>query len=219
MSIKINNSTIKAVIFDMDGVIIDSEPFWREAQIEALAFYGSVITEDECIKLTMGKRLDAIANIWIQYCHLNISSQELGECTVNKLTQLIEAKGRPLPGIHKLLDKLIHDEYKIGLATSSSHRMIEVVLEKLEIRKYFNAVFSADDDEYGKPHPAVYIRAAKGLGVAPQTCLVIEDSTTGLIAAKAASMTTLLVSPNTHEPKFALADGNYKTLLDVVELF
>jgi HAD superfamily hydrolase (TIGR01509 family) len=215
---QIDNLNIKAVIFDMDGVIIDSEPFWRTAQINALAFYGATITEQECVQLTMGKRLDMISKIWIERHQLKLAPEVIANDIVKKLTQLIQSNGQALAGVVELLDKLSHSGYKIGLATSSSHRVIDAVLTKLAIKPYFDAILSADDEEYGKPHPAVYIRAAKTLGVSPQNCLVIEDSCTGLIAAKAASMTTLLVSPEAHEPQFSLADGHFNSLHEIVDL-
>lgn len=213
-----NYSHKKAVIFDMDGVIIDSEPFWREAQISTLAQYGAVATIEDCIKYTMGKRVDALAQTWVDLFHLNVDGKTLESQIVEKLSQLIRADGQALPGVYELLKTLKQKGYKIALATSSTNDLIATVLGKLEIRAYFDEVCSADDEEYGKPHPAVYLKAAKKIGMPAKDCLVIEDSATGMIAAKAASMTTLLVSHESELPKFSLADGHFKSLLDIVEL-
>lgn len=208
----------KAVIFDMDGVIIDSEPFWREAQISTLAEYGAVATVDDCIKHTMGKRIDALAQTWVDLHNLPVEGKQLEVQIVDKLTKLIEQGGQALPGVNQLLQALKEKGYLIALATSSTNALIATVLGKLEVRHYFDEVCSADDEEYGKPHPAVYLKAAQKIGVTPKECIVIEDSATGMIAAKAASMTTLLVSHETHLAKFSLADGNFTSLLEVVDL-
>lgn len=208
----------QAVIFDMDGVIIDSEPFWREAQISTLAEYGAVVTVEDCIKHTMGKRIDALAQTWVDMHNLAVDGKTLEVQIVDKLSKLIEQGGQALPGVNELLEALKAKGYRIALATSSTNALIATVLGKLEIRHYFDQVCSADDEEYGKPHPAVYLKAAQKIDVAPKDCIVIEDSATGMIAAKAASMTTFLVSHETHLPKFSLADGNFETLHEVIEL-
>jgi mannitol-1-/sugar-/sorbitol-6-/2-deoxyglucose-6-phosphatase len=207
-----------AVIFDMDGVIIDSEPFWREAQISTLAEYGATATIEDCIQHTMGKRIDVLAQTWVDLHHLDVDGKTLEAQIVNKLTTLIEQDGKALPGVFELLSTLKAKGYRIGLATSSTNALITTVLGKLDIRDFFVKVCSADDEQYGKPHPAVYLKAAHSLGVSPQDCIVIEDSATGMIAAKAASMTTFLVSHEAHLPKFALANENFETLLEVIDL-
>jgi HAD superfamily hydrolase (TIGR01509 family) len=96
--------------------------------------------------------------------------------------------------------------------------VVNVVLNKLGLAEYFDAISSAEDEEYGKPHPAVYLTTARKLDVQPSSCLVIEDSLNGLIAAKSASMTTYLVSPDCRAPKFAFADNRFSSMLEVIEV-
>ncbi|QMV14542.1 hexitol phosphatase HxpB [Vibrio spartinae] len=208
----------KAVIFDMDGVLIDSEPFWRQAQIETLATYGAEITVEACIQYTMGKRLDAIASTWCQRCQLQIDPVILAQQILEKLIVQVRADGHALPGVHQLLNALKQAGYRIGLATSSGPEIIQAVLQRLEIETYFSQICSAEDEDYGKPHPAVYLSAAQKLDVSPDQCLVIEDSVTGMIAAKAASMTTFVVNAHQQDPRFALADQYLTSLEAIVSL-
>ncbi|WP_038179819.1 hexitol phosphatase HxpB [Vibrio rhizosphaerae] len=207
-----------AVIFDMDGVLIDSEPFWRQAQIETLATYGAEITVEECIQYTMGKRLDTIAAIWCQRCQLEVDPAILAQEIIQKLIVQVREHGRAMPGVHQLLSTLQQAGYRIGLATSSGPEIIQAVLERLEIKDYFSQICSADHEAYGKPHPAVYLSAAHKLDVAPQQCLVIEDSVTGMIAAKAASMTTFVVNEHHPDPRFTLADQCFHSLEEIIPL-
>jgi mannitol-1-/sugar-/sorbitol-6-/2-deoxyglucose-6-phosphatase len=205
------------IIFDMDGVIIDSEPHWRNAQIDLLKQYGITITVADCIQHTMGKRIDAIATAWCDLHNLPTTAKELELQIQNRMVSLIEEQGQAMTGLYSLLEYLKQKQFQIGLATSSNYAIINAVMAKLDIRHFFDHICSADDEEYGKPNPAVYLTAAKKLGVTPQQCLVIEDSLTGLIAAKAATMMTFLVSHEHHHPKFTFADAHMNDLLDVIQ--
>jgi sugar-phosphatase len=117
----------------------------------------------------------------------------------------------PLKGVIETLKFLQDSPVKIGLATSSPQRLIDAVLDSLNIRTYFNAVHSAESERYGKPHPAVYLQTATSLGLNPNTCLVIEDSLNGVIAGKAAMMQVVCIPEKTHipNPKLVLADFHY----------
>lgn len=203
------------VIFDMDGVIIDSEPFWRMAQINELAKYNVVITVADCIKLTMGKRLEEIANIWCLRYRLVICPSVLRHNILQLVVQLITEQGVAKPGLYKLLRYLRDNNINIGLATSSSKLVIDAVLHRLKIKSYFSIICSADDEPYGKPHPAVYLTTASQFKVCAEQCIVIEDSVTGMIAGKAAEMTTWMVPEHTSNPKFSIAEEVFTSLVEV----
>ncbi len=209
---------VKAVIFDMDGVLIDSEPLWQQAQIECLGTYKISITVDDCIKNTMGKRIDAIALTWCDMFGLKANPKNLEQGIITRLCELISLQGEMLPGVYDLLSFLKQSGYRIGLATSSSEVVVDTVLNKLNIREFFDVVRSADLEPYGKPHPSVYLSVAQLLTTEPKNCLVIEDSLTGLIAAKAATMKTFIVNDRCAEPKFSFADKQFLTLTDVLNL-
>lgn len=208
---------ITSVIFDMDGVMIDSEPQWAEAQIIELAKYGVTITEVDCDKYTRGTRLDQLADIWIQRFNLPVENAVLVEAILERTCQAITQEGMAMTGLYELLDYLKAKNLRLAVATSSPNRVIQAVFERLNIADYFEIQCTAFDEEYGKPHPAVYLRAVEKLAVPKHECLVIEDTVTGLIAAKAASLTAFLVNPNYRQDRFAIADGRFASLLDVVE--
>jgi len=208
--------TLNTFIFDMDGVIIDSEPFWRQAQIKILSTYNVTVTVEDCIKNTMGKRIDDVALTWCQLHQLSINPKILEKEIITAVVELITEKGKAKKGLFELLDFLTKNNFNIALATSSSKPIIDAVFNKLNITHYFKVVCSADDEEYGKPHPAIYLKAAKLLKVPTRNCLVLEDSVTGLIAAKAASMHTFVIPEDKNDPRFTLANNIYTSMLDVV---
>lgn len=201
----------------MDGVIIDSEPFWRKAQIEILSKYHVVITESDCIKYTMGQRIDDVALVWCKLHKLTIDSKLLEKEILNAVVLLINTNGKAKKGLYELLNFLSLNNFKIGLATSSSQPIIDAVFKRLSISHYFNTVCSADNEEYGKPHPAIYIKAAKKLDVNTSNCIVLEDSLTGLIAAKAATMKTLVIPEDKRDPRFSLANGIFSSMLEIID--
>lgn len=204
-------------IFDMDGVIIDSEPFWRQAQIEVLSKHNVSITENDCIEYTMGKRIDDVALAWIQLHQLTIEPKLLEKSIITSVVNLITIKGEAKKGLYELLDYLTKNNFNIALATSSSLLIINAVFNRLSIAHYFHVVCSADNEKYGKPHPAIYIKVAKKIDVKVANCLVLEDSVTGLISAKAASMHTLVIPEDITDPRFSLADGIFTSMLEIID--
>ena len=204
-------------IFDMDGVIIDSEPFWRQAQIEILSKYNTTITLEDCIQYTMGKRIDDIALTWCQLHSLNVSPKFLEKEIITAVAALISEKGNAKKGLYELLGFLKEYNFHIALATSSSHPIINAVFNRLSIADYFDVICSADDEVYGKPHPAVYLKVAKKLDVKPATCWVLEDSVTGLISAKAAAMKTIVIPEDITDPRFTLADITLTSMLEIID--
>jgi sugar-phosphatase len=136
------------------------------------------------------------------------------------MERLIAAKPAALEGVIDTLNFLKLRNIPVGLATSSSSRLIKVVLDKLEIKHLFNFVHSAEMEQFGKPHPAVYLTVAKKLAVLPEKCLVIEDSLNGIISAKAAKMTAVCIPEKTHhiEPKLILADYQFESMTDFFKI-
>ncbi|MEG9533986.1 hexitol phosphatase HxpB [Mannheimia indoligenes] len=207
---------ISSVIFDMDGVMIDSEPQWAEAQIEVLETLGINITVEDCEKFTRGKRIDELSETWIKKFNLTISNAELSEAILTYGCNAIQKSGYALAGLYELLDFLQSNNIRLAVATSSPPVIIEAVFDRLKLWDYFPIQCTAMDEDYGKPHPAVYLSAVKKLGIEKQECIVIEDSVTGLIAAKAANLTTFLVNPHYQNEKFSIADERMFSLLDVI---
>lgn len=184
---------IHAVIFDMDGILIDSEPAWQKAEHQVMQSLGLPVSFDDCLQTT-GLRIDQVVNFWYQrYPWDNYDNQAVATQIVNKVVAHIDAHGAPMTGVIAALDLCKAKGLKIGLATSSSHALVDAVLTKLSIGHYFDAIKSAEYLALGKPHPEVYLNCADALGIAPSHCLAIEDSFNGLVAARAANMQTLAI--------------------------
>ncbi|MCB0409211.1 MAG: hexitol phosphatase HxpB [Flavobacteriales bacterium] len=213
-------NSIKAVIYDMDGVIINSEPLWREAEILTFKTVGLHFTEDMC-RETMGMRLYEVVEYWYDKLGWEGKSlQQIEEELLTTVTQLIIEKGTAIEGVYESLEFFKQKGYKLALASSSAMSLIKTVLEKLKLNDYFEVVNSAENLDFGKPHPMIFINTAKDLGVKPVNCLVIEDSFNGLLAAKAALMRTIVVpeEENWNNPNFNIADYNLTSLTQIIDL-
>lgn len=214
-------TNLKAVIFDMDGVIIDSEPLWRRAMIKGFNDIGIDFSDEDCRKTT-GMRFMEVVNHWFAHHAIkDHSPAELHDEVIRHLVELIRLEGKTMEGTVEALEHLKKKGIPVGLATSSSHLLMDTVLEKLGILSYFAVVTSAEFLPHGKPHPEVFLLCAKGLGVDPAHCLVIEDSVNGVIAGKAALMTVAAVPDKHHasDPRFILADHRFANLHELIKLF
>lgn len=202
----------EAVIFDMDGVLVDSEPLWKIAMQEVFDSLGSKLTKTDFQK-TVGMRIDQVIQYWNDVEKWNKPSYIIENQIINKMILLINDDGVLLPGVQETLT-FIKEKKKLGLASSSPKKLIDAVLQKTGIVSFFDGVFSAEHETHGKPHPAVYLTAAHTIGIKPSACLVIEDSLTGVIAGKAANMTVLCIPEKTHivNPKLSLADHHFESM-------
>lgn len=212
-------SDYKAIIFDMDGVLIDSEPVWKIAMQAVFDEVGCPLTKKDFQK-TVGLRLDEVIDYWYhQVGWENCPPAQVESNIVKKMVELISADGKPLPGVVETIQYLKTNGYKIGLATSSYRVLIDTVLNVLNISSFFDFTHSAEDELYGKPHPAVYLTVADRLKVKPNECLVIEDSLNGVISAKAAKMKVVCIPEKTHnpEPKLILADYQFETMSELIK--
>jgi len=184
---------IQAVIFDMDGLLIDSEPFWRQSHCKVLARHGYEITEDD-VRAMAGHRTADVTAHWRQrFGFSEPSNQILANQVVDEVIRSIHMHGQPMPGVDRLIRELHAQGIPMAVASSSSVRLIDVVLERLGIRTYMQAVHSGENEVRGKPFPDVFLSTARTLGVYPADCLVFEDSLSGIKAAKAAGMHCIAV--------------------------
>ena len=219
-NIKGTSAMTKGIIFDMDGVIIDSEPLWIEAETTVFASVGINLTEELCSQ-TKGLRIIDMVNHWyIGYPWVNKPVQNIADEIIVELSNLIKMKATEMNGVTPLLKQLKSLGFKIGLASSSPKPIIEQVLNTLEIHDYFSQICSAEDDDFGKPHPAVYIRCATMLGIPPKSTFAIEDSVTGVISACAASMRCIAVPAKQEfdDPRFSIAYKKVPNLNDIYQL-
>jgi len=217
MSLKISN--FNAVIFDMDGVLIDSEPLWKIAMENVFSELGSTLQKSDFQK-TVGLRIDEVIHFWNLHESWEIEDESIvQEKIILKMEELIAANAQPLPGVIETLTFLKSKGLKIGLATSSSSRLIRIVLKELAISDFFDFTHSAETENYGKPHPAVYLTVAQKLEVHPTKCLVIEDSFNGVIAGLAAKMKVVCIPEKTHfpNPRLAFSDYQFETMSEMLK--
>lgn len=206
---------MKAVIFDMDGVIIDSEPFWQRAEFEVFSSLGvSLNTEHTDITKTM--TTVEVTKFWYEkFPWESKSLEEVEEMVIARVMELIEEAGGEINGIKSFIKKLKSNGFKIGLATNSPYKIIPVVLEKAGIAEYFDSIFSAEFVEFGKPDPTIYLMTSKELGIDPENCIVIEDSYSGMMAAKKAGMKVVAFTNGNQDVNLSLADYKMESFLKV----
>jgi len=204
----------RALIFDMDGVLIDSEPLWRQAEIEVFDDVGLKITEQDCL-MTMGLRIDDAVAFWYDRSPwAGRSCRDVETAIVERVAELIRDTGTPLPGVQEAIQSATDRGFQLGLASSSPNFLIHTVLDHFGLREVFAAARSAEKEPYGKPHPAVYLSTAEALSIHPRQCIAIEDSVNGVISAVAAQMTCIAI-PDTesrNDPRFAIAVRQIKSL-------
>lgn len=207
---------IKAIIFDMDGLLVDSEPYWKIAEKICFGKLGLTLT-DELLRQVMGFRLNEVVEHWYNYQPWGEKNFDAVEADVlETVKQLIADNANALPGVIDTLKLCKENGYKIALASSSAMSLINVVVDKLNIRHYFDLLVSAENEPYGKPHPSVFLTTANQLNVLPIECLVFEDSVNGMVAAKAARMKSIVVpeAEKQNEPYWHLANQKLNTLED-----
>ncbi|KOH42942.1 HAD-superfamily hydrolase [Sunxiuqinia dokdonensis] len=184
-------SAMKAVIFDMDGVIIDSCNLWKQAEYEVFSSVGVKLSDELC-KITESMTTSEVSRFWFDRNPWQGKSlAEIEKAVIKRVACLVEEEGKAIDGIEELIKNLKLNGYKIGLATNSPSALIPVVLEKLKLKHYFDAVSSAEHELEGKPDPSVYRSVIRKLGMKPGSCIAVEDSLTGLQAAKKAGKKTV----------------------------
>ena len=205
------------VIFDMDGLLVNSEPFWKIAEKEVFGKLGLNLTDD-LLRQVMGFRLSEVVKHWYHYQPWpNPNFEQTERDVLDCVKQLIHQQADAMPGVHEVLTHCKNKNYKIALASSSAMELIDVVIDKLNIRHYFDVVWSAQYEEYGKPNPAIFLSVAKQLNTEPKHCVVFEDAINGVIAAKAARMYCIAIPEEVsyNDPRFAIADIKTQTLLNI----
>ncbi len=204
----------------MDGVLIDSEPVWQQSELDVFTQLGLPITYQDTLKTT-GLRVDQLVEYWYQrFPWDNYDNVETAKLIVENVLAFIRTDAAPMSGVIESLTFCKQQGYRIGLATSSSMDLVDAVLDKFEIRTFFQAIESAEHLQYGKPHPEVYLNCATSLGVTPTECIAIEDSLNGIISARAANMTAIAIPPSEqqHDVKWRVAHYRLNTLNELKAL-
>jgi HAD superfamily hydrolase (TIGR01509 family) len=184
---------IDAAIFDMDGLLADSEPIWHEVEIDVFGRHGVPLTVERCLE-TKGMFLgDAVEHWYARYPWSGASRRAVAAEIVDGMARRLDEAVELKPGAAHALDFCAQRGARLAVASSSPRRLIEAVVRRTGLAGRFVVVHSGEDEVVGKPDPAIFLTTARLLEVAPETCVVFEDSAAGVLAAKGAGMACIAV--------------------------
>lgn len=186
--------TIKAVVFDLDGLMFNTEDIFNEVGHLVLARRGKAMTR-ELLQQMMGRRAPEALQHMIEYHSLSDTVPGLIDETRTMFAELAVDRLAPMPGLYTLLAHIETRGLVKGVATSSGRRYLEEILNRFELLERFHLTLTAEDVIHGKPHPEIYLTAAERLGVAPHEMLVLEDSHAGTTAGVSARAVVISI-PN-----------------------
>ncbi len=190
---------ITHILFDLDGLLIDSEPLWEEAEDHVLLQYVAVL--DPAIRQAhIGLRLDEAAQVMVEGYGLRLSVAELEALILDEMFALLRTRPLAMSGADEVLRACHAAGYPIGIASSSRLDYIQTALDRLNWSPMVRALASAYETPRGKPAPDVYLLGLERLGAAAETCLALEDSTNGARAAYAAGLTTVAIPGSAFDP-------------------
>ena len=200
---------IKAVIYDLDDLMVNSNPLHTEASDKVLQKYGvSQKKLPEHIRAKfIGMRVSDILKNLIDYFQLGVNLEDLREKRSAIFLELVRKKLQVMPGLFQSLKLFRQNKFKIALASSGTKKYINIVLEKFKVADYFDVIVSGDDVKRGKPSPETYFIAVKKLSIRPSQAVVLEDATNGIAAAKAAGCFCIAIK-NPHTPKQDLSKAD-----------
>jgi mannitol-1-/sugar-/sorbitol-6-/2-deoxyglucose-6-phosphatase len=208
---------LRAVIYDLDGLLIDSEPCWEQAEMEVLRSVGVPLTREWCHETT-GLRLDEAVAYWAaRHPWTAVSHEEVVRRILVRVLTLLAERAPLKPGVPESLAVVHRAGLRVALASSSPLPLIEGALERVGLRSEFEQVVSAEGERFGKPHPGVYVTTAARLGVVPACCVALEDSVNGVLAATSAGMRCIAVPERwpVSDPRFSRADAIIHSLLEL----
>ena len=189
---------IHAAIFDMDGLLVDSEPHWRAAERAVFGSVGLVLTDDEC-KQTTGRPILDVVHYWYVQRPWSVSdasgrsNEQLANAITDNVHERVATLAEPMPGAIDAIGFFVQRGIPTAIASASPMSLIEVVIDRLGIRPLLTLWHSATLEIRNKPAPDVYLGTARRLGVSPANCVAFEDSGSGLISAHTAGMRTVAV--------------------------
>ena len=209
---------IKAVLFDMDGLMVDTESLATEAFIHSAKKQGYDMTKEETL-LVLGFTTKSIYEFWENYFkNSDVSGKQLVDDHYKYIENILFTTGpRKMPYIEELLKYLKESNYKVAVASSSNMDHIINNMEKTGLKKYIDKFASGAEVENGKPAPDVFLLAAERLGVKPEECLVLEDSKAGVIAGSSAGAKVIMV-PDMFKPDEECKERTYRIVGNLGEV-
>jgi len=206
---------IVAVVFDMDGVLVDTEHLWDEVREELTGEWGGRYTP-EAQEAMMGMS----SHEWSRYLHETVGLRESPETinaeVVRRMLARYELELPVVPGAGAAVRRLADDGYRLAVASSSNRELIDAVLRRLELAALFEATVSSEEVGRGKPAPDVYLEAARRLDVPASRCAAVEDSASGIRAAREAGM-RVIAYPNRHYPPAADVLASADVVIDSLD--
>lgn len=209
----------KAVIFDMDGVIFDTEKVYLDIWIEVFEKYGYKMTKELYVNV-MGTGRKNVIKTFLENFGDDLPIEKMYEEKDNQLFYIIENQGIPLKeGVKELFSMLKEKNYKIALATSAKRERVEKQIKDKWLKESFDAIVCGDDVEKGKPSPDIFLKAAKKIDVEPENCFVVEDSPAGIKAAFSGGMKGIHVEDLKAADEVILkyCEKNFKNLQEIKE--
>ncbi len=180
--------SISAFIFDMDGVLSDTQQLHSRIESEVLAEYGIIISPEEISPRFAGTRTEEIFAKILEEHHSSYSVADLLEEKWRRVTAMAESDVVPIKGAIALLERLTKEGYPLSVASSSRTAYVELILRSLGIENHFQYVVTGEMVKRGKPDPDIFLLAAEKMHFPPEECIVIEDSRLGMLAARDAGM-------------------------------
>jgi HAD superfamily hydrolase (TIGR01509 family) len=199
---------IEAVVFDLDGVLVDSEQVWDAARRDVVARHGGT-WKDSATRDMLGMSSPEWSRYVVDELHVELTPEQVNAQVVDAMLELYRRELPLLPGAREAVRRLA-DDFALGLASSSNREVIDLVLDQMGVTGCFAASVSSEEVGRGKPAPDVYLEAARRLGVPPDGCTAIEDSENGLRSAHAAGMRVIAIPPAADA--LALADARLPDL-------
>ena len=219
---------LQAVLFDLDGVLADSEPWWNQIDAKLLAEYG-VDYHGEYHREVLGVSYRLAIEFYKKAFNLTAPTEEMMKRRGEIATEFFAGKVGLFPGTKEVLEALLQMKLnleppvRLGLATSSVGASARPFLDRHQLTKYFDVIVTGDEVDRGKPAPDIYLRAAEKVNVTPGECLVVEDALSGIAAAKAARMRVVaipdrrFVDPVAYEKQADYVLGDLKELPALIQ--
>lgn len=207
---------VDAVVFDLDGVLVDSEPVWEEVRRGLVEEYGGHWAEDGQARL-MGMSTREWARYLSDELGVDLPPERVAELVIDRMAQRLTRDPPLMPGASDAV-RLLADRWPLGLASSSPRRLIDAVLAASGLARAFRVTVSTEEVARGKPAPDVYLAVVEGLGARPPSCVAVEDSTNGLRSAMAAGLRAIAVPQPRYPVDQAVLQEAIAVLLDLRDL-